>query len=364
MTVSEAALRQQSAWSPPGTYVWDAWFARAEGRLHAFFLGASREACGGDSERRHDLASIGHAVFSAGGFEYVGPALAAAAPGAWDDLAVWTGSVVPAQPFARWALFYTARRRSDPLVDTPNERQRPQRIGVAFSDDLARWERSPRSRQGPVLDNPGPASLFDGVSWRDPYVVRGEDGCFHAFVCARLAPGAASPEAGGAVAHVVGTTPDEWGKPSLLLSSEDFYQLEVPQVFWRRGLTHKTLFLIFSAQQQDCSPRRRARMPAAECQTGTYFLASETVGLGHEGLPPLREPARLLAEGVYAGRLVDPETDERPLFFGFPWPCPGAAFEGGIAGPRHVLFSPDGDLRLAGPGPGASVERPAGEEAP
>jgi len=332
-------------WCPAGAYVWDSWFLPHAGALHAFYLEASTDACAGDPERRHDLSRIGHATLTAGGFEAVGPGLDPAPPGAWDDLALWTGSVVAAEPAAPFALFYTARRRSDALIATPHEHQRPQHIGVAYSLDLRTWERSPRTRREPVLPNPGPGGVFDGVAWRDPYVLRDGHGRFHAFVCARLGPEHASPGAGGAIAHVTGRDPETWEAPRLLLASDEFYQLEVPQFFWRREGDRKRGYLIFSAQEKDCSPRRRARTPSAECQTGTYVMISEPVPLLAEEPPAFSAQARLLAPGLYAGRLVDAETDI-PLLFGFPWPSPGQPFRGGIEGPLRVRFVETGALEL------------------
>jgi beta-fructofuranosidase len=168
-----ADTQAPALWSPCGRFVWDTWFARQGGRLHAFYLEAPVAACGGDPERRHDLASIGHATLSPGGWEEVGPALAAATGPGWDDLALWTGSIVEARPWAPFALFYTARRRSDAPVATPHELQRPQQVGLALSDDLRTWRRSRRSEDGPVLPNPG-RGPFDGVAWRDPHLRRRE----------------------------------------------------------------------------------------------------------------------------------------------------------------------------------------------
>ena len=332
------------SWSPPGRYLWDTWFVRRDGALHAFYLQAEVEACGGDPERRHDLASIGHAVQSPEGWREVGsgPALRASPEPAWDDLALWTGSIVPATPWAPYALFYTARQRGDAPVDTPHERQRPQQIGLAFSDDLLEWR---RFAWGPVILNPGASAGLDGVAWRDPYVMR-EGNFFHAFICARLAPALTTPDAGGAVVHVMGRSPEAWDAPRLFVGSEHFYQMEVPQVFWRRQGSRRRLYLLFSAQERDCSAARGRDLPEDECRTGTYWMASETVALDSAGFPTLREPARLLAGGLYAGKLLDPEEAEAPLLLGFPWPEAGQAFAGGIAEPRSVRFGPDGQLQV------------------
>lgn len=82
----------------------------------------------GDPDRRHDRAAIGYASSAdLRRWELQPDALVHADPGAWDDLAVWTGSVARA-PDGTWRLFYTGRlvdgafvgELSDPL---PIERQ-------------------------------------------------------------------------------------------------------------------------------------------------------------------------------------------------------------------------------------------------
>ena len=45
-------------YSPPGRYVWDAWYMPQDGKVHAFFLQARRS----DGLSDGDEAHIGHAV--------------------------------------------------------------------------------------------------------------------------------------------------------------------------------------------------------------------------------------------------------------------------------------------------------------
>ncbi len=72
--------------------------------FHLFFLQAPRSL--GDAGLRHTNASIGHA--RSGDlvtWEVLPDALGPEEAG-WDDLAIWTGSVVREDD--RWAMFYTA----------------------------------------------------------------------------------------------------------------------------------------------------------------------------------------------------------------------------------------------------------------
>lgn len=74
-------------------WVWDFWFARHDGQHHIFYLQAPRAL--GDPSRRHHNATIGHAVSGdLRDWHVLLDALHPGAPGCWDDLATWTGSVI------------------------------------------------------------------------------------------------------------------------------------------------------------------------------------------------------------------------------------------------------------------------------
>jgi beta-fructofuranosidase len=116
----------------PDHWIWDSWLATGDdGEHHLFFLRASRALL--NPERRHDHAAVGHAVSrDLRSWELMPDALVHADSPAWDDMTIWTGSVVRA-PDGSWRMFYTGRSRSDG--------GRVQRIGVAASSDLVTWER-------------------------------------------------------------------------------------------------------------------------------------------------------------------------------------------------------------------------------
>jgi beta-fructofuranosidase len=276
------------------------------------------------------------------------PALAPASGARWDNLSIWTGSIVQPASGAPYHLFYTSRSREDALRWTPSEWQRPQQIGLATSPDLRTWT---RAGEGPVMPNVGEALGLDGVSWRDPYVLRGEDGAWHAFVCARLDPmNPANREvgldAGGAIVRLTSDRLNAWPleRADRLVASREFYQMEVPQVFWRAFPDGKRFYLLFCAQEKDCSQVRRAA--GRECETGTYYMHSELLPADFAGIPPLREPARLLARGLYAGKLLRPESEGHPVFLGFPWADAAGHFIGGISDPQRTRFLDDGSMFL------------------
>ena len=92
----------------------------------------------------HDF--IAHAVSTdAINWRRVNNALFIGDPGSWDDLMLWTMAVSPDphQP-GRWRMFYTGLSR--------REQGKIQRIGLAVSDDLFHWHKTPvnwRDERGP-----------------------------------------------------------------------------------------------------------------------------------------------------------------------------------------------------------------------
>ncbi len=345
-------------WFPQNKYLWDFWFARNGGKLHLFYLQADQSECGFNPDLRHNLASVGHAVMTDWGWKELDAiVLARSGERGWDNLSIWTGSVVQDPASDLYYLFYTARCREDKTIWTPSEWQRPQQIGLAVSRDLIEWKRTPQSEKAPIIPNPGKMTGLDGVAWRDPYVIRGENGRWQAFICARLNPHDADNkhygvDAGGVIAWLESETLDEWNVAATrrLVASDEFYQLEVPQVFWRRLKDGKRFYLLFCAQQKDCSRARRQRVGEDQCQTGTYYLVSDLLPHDYREVPALKGSARLLAKGWYAGRLLDPETsetDEPPAFFGFQWANDSGRFVGGISDPMPIRFHEDGTIELA-----------------
>ena len=145
----------------PDSWAWDAWYVQDEDTYHAFFLYASRALH--DPERRHERASVGHAVSTdLRTWERVEDALVRGMPGEFVDVATWTGSVVRGDD-GRWHLFYTGVTRG------PGE-SLTQRVGLATSDDLHSWH---RHSANPVL-RPDPL-LYGDEHWRDPWVMRDPD---------------------------------------------------------------------------------------------------------------------------------------------------------------------------------------------
>lgn len=331
-------------WQPLNKYCWDFWFVYKE-HLHVFYLQATQLACAYNAERRHNLSSVGHAVLTDFGWQEISPSLPALSKregNYWDNISIWTGSIIEKE--GRYYMFYTARCSEDQFVLTAHERRQPQNIGVAESSNLITWQRTTASKKHPVIPNPGPGSGFDGVSWRDPYVIKDDtDQQFYAFICA--CPIDAPTDAGGAVAYATSLDLEDWQSQPyrILYKSPEFHYLEVPQVFWRK-MPHQNcwrLYLVFSPYWNRFFERRDPR--------GTYYVRSlpiENRNVSYDCIPWEDEPANLLVDGVYGGKLVNPETKDTPAFFGFQLEDEAGHFVGGISDPLWAIFEQDGTIRL------------------
>jgi beta-fructofuranosidase len=189
-----------------GHWLWDFWFARDGDDVHVFYLQAPRAL--GDPELRHTNATIGHAVSrDLRSWRVLPDALGAGAPGAFDDLATWTGSVL--RHNGSWRMYYSGIARA--------EDGQVQRIGSAISEDLLTWERED------LLLEADPR-WYDREQWRDPWVEwDAERERFDMVICATRG-------GRGLVGHA--TSPDgvTWTPGPPLSAPTRHSQLEVPQI--------------------------------------------------------------------------------------------------------------------------------------
>jgi glycosyl hydrolase family 32 len=296
-----------------GTWIWDSWVVDDGERYHLFFLRA--QATPEQPERRHTGAQIGHAVsHDLIDWDDLGTALAPAR-GGWDDLALWTGSVVRGDD-GRWRMYYTA-------ITTAGYGLRDQRIGLAESDDLATWR---RVGDRPVLD-PDPRWYRTieedprrSETWRDPYVFRDPEGDgWHMLVCARVR--AAPRNEDGVLGHARSRDLVTWELGPPVTEPAGFGQLEVAQV---RRVEGRWL-LVFTCHPEEQAAERRARfgdfstwVVAGDGPLGAWDVARAK---------PFREEPLLFAaplvqerdggwafvgfrnreaEGVYSFEIVDP----------------------------------------------------------
>lgn len=328
---------------PPGKYAWDLWFAHDGAKQHVYYLQASKEDCDHDPENRHDLSTVGHAILENGKFTEVSnqPVFEASTTiDTWDNLSIWTGSIIKDPESNHYLFFYTSRCREDVPQAIPNEVVRRQNIGLAWSTDLLNWSRHPSSITNPlipnpVIPNPGETEFLDGVTWRDPYVFK-LGNMYHCLLTARLFPntqyGIDSIDQGGCILAYSSNNLYDWSssEPQIIVASKHFTQMEVPQLFWETNGDTKTFYLLFCAQTKDMSSARLDAMPKDECVSGTYIFKSELVARDSTELPNFcNETARVLVPGLYAGRVLNPGDDELQIY-GFKIDPGGGAYLGGI----------------------------------
>ena len=343
-------------WQPLEKYIWDFWFARNGDTTHLFYLQADKIDCGYNPNMRHNIAAVGHAVMTPLGWKEVsGSPAMEDRPDAdcWDSIAIWTGSIIYDDQRDRFMMFYTSRRRRDKPIWTPLEYQREQNIGAAVSADLYTWNRIEHCIDEPLIKNPGFDGPFDGVAWRDPYVIKYGD-YYYCFITARLTrddeKSISGWDDGGAVVYLRSKDLMDWSdsQPKILTASTHFYQMEVPQVVVRRLGDKKVFYLLFCAQTNNCSRLRGQEMGPEECATGTYYMRSKPLELDDFEIPQMEEPAHILGRNLYAGRIIDPDA-EKMHFLGCHWNQERVEFASlqGLSDALYVHVTETGHLMLS-----------------
>ncbi len=236
-------------------WVWDSWVADDGDLYHLFFLQAPRSI--GDMSQRHVHARVGHATSrDLVDWEYHGECLGPAETG-FDDLAIWTGSVLRAQ--GRWWMFYTA-------LSSAGHHIYDQRIGSAVSDDLFTWH---RTGDQPVLHvdrtwyktldlappgTTGPDPATASETWRDPLVLPDPAGDgWHMLLTARAVGAGRNDD--GVVAHARSRDLLTWEVgPPRSAPGTGFGQLEVVQSKVIDGRP----VLVFTCHPDEMTPGRIA----------------------------------------------------------------------------------------------------------
>ncbi|MGI8642846.1 MAG: family 43 glycosylhydrolase [Thermomicrobiales bacterium] len=251
--------------TPPKHLLWDFWLAPrragSDDPYHLFYLQASRDLP--DAEMRHERATVGHAVSrNLIDWEERGIAFAPAPEGSWDDLAIWTGSIIAHE--GTHYFFYTGRSRQD----------RIQRIGLATSTDpaLGAWE---RYSDNPIVvadprwyEQPDPINWRDGQACRDPWVVFApNEGVWYMFFTARANHGPVDSR--GVVGLARSDDLLRWEQLPPVSDPGEFGHLEVPQPIKLDG----KWCLFFCTNLHGA--HRRKRISAEASWSGTHYLVGD-----------------------------------------------------------------------------------------
>jgi beta-fructofuranosidase len=250
-----------SGFAPPGYYLWDLWLIHHVDRYHLFHLQSPRTPQG--LAERGDRATIGHASSSdLRHWAAHGTALEAGPPGSWDDLALWTGGIIARA--GRFYMLYTGRQRAAPEI---------QRIGLAVSDDLIRWEKHPRNpvcvadpRWYDTLDT----GRYPTEDWRDPYLYYDEpEDRYYALITARDRTSTAPYS--GCVALATSSDLVTWECAPPLCSPGYYKEMECSQLVRDADGT----FLVFSTHDFNYAPDWAERCGGA--QTGAHVFAADDI---------------------------------------------------------------------------------------
>ncbi|MFD5112802.1 glycosyl hydrolase family 32 [Streptomyces sp. NPDC058391] len=302
-------------------WVWDFWFADDGDTFHLYYLHAPKSL--GDPELRHRNARIGHAT-SANLIDWRdhGPVFGPGEPGAFDETATWTGSVLRG-PDGVWRMFYTGAR----FLDTGGNIES---IGVAVSADLYTWTKQP----GPIAEADGrwyeklADSTWPEEAWRDPWVFPDPAGDgWHMLITARANHGPADDR--GVIGHATSPDLQVWTvRPPLSRVGAGFAHLEVPQI----ATVDSETVLLFSCD----TPRLSAARRKADRVGGVWSVPAPAI----LGPYPVEEARLVIDESFYSGRLIKDRTG-RTVMLAFHNSDADAGFPGSVSDPIHVSWSPD-----------------------
>lgn len=297
-------------------WVWDFWLADAGTEYHVFFLQSPREV---HAEQRHWNTSVGHAVSTdLIQWQVVDVALTPSTESAFDDFALWTGSVVRGDD-GLWYLFYTGLSRADD--------GQVQRVGLATSTDLMTWRRHGRDplvsadpRWYYQLDSSGEAE-----AWRDPWLVRDPAGDgWHMLVTATARDGEAGQR--GVLGHAWSSDLLTWQVlPPLSRTDSGLGHLEVPQAVVVDGGP----VLLFNCLGPQLS---RSRQEAGEAG-GVWVLRPDRL----LGPYDVAQATRLTDESLYVGKLIQ-RRDGQWVLLAFVNLDADGAFVGSISDPMPVVL--------------------------
>jgi beta-fructofuranosidase len=313
--------RKDQVLSFSADWIWDSWFLSDGPEVHGFFLCAPRSL--GDPELRHVHARVGHAVTTdLISWRRLPDALGPGASGSFDEVATWTGSVVPA-PAGGWVMYYTGA--------APGPAGLTQSIGRAVSPDLITWS---KDAANPVLRSArrwyeSASEARHGNDFRDPWVFADPAGAgWHMLLTARAAAGALDDR--GVIAHAFSTDLSTWElRAPLAGPGLGFSQFEVIQTVQ----VADRFLLVFSCFDADVAGSHLGQV--GDCGVwvayGSSLLGPWDFGSAHP----------LTGRDWYSGRLVQHPSSDVWSLLAFENRDATGGFGGRLSDPMPVSWRDD-----------------------
>lgn len=230
-------------YSPNGKILWDSWFIKVKDEYHVFYLQAFSTKSPDD--RHNNSVSIGHAISKdLIHWSELPTALEKGEKDAWDNLSLWTGSVI--EKDNKYFMFYTGRNK--------NTKSRwIQKIGLAESTDLINWEKTPHN---PILEagvyyyiDNHKNKLNNIGAWRDPFVFQDND-LKRYYMTISAKDKKYGKEYNGCVALAESEDLMHWKILPPLFSPAIYDEIETTQLIYHKGF----YYLFFSTQARNYNP--------------------------------------------------------------------------------------------------------------
>jgi len=216
-------------YSPKGKMLWDSWFIKDNEKYHIFYLQAFQSD--DPDEKHHPRVTIGHAISDdLIHWKELPTALKPGENDSWDNLALWTGSVIKKDN--KYFMFYTGRNKDE-------NKKWIQKIGLAISDDLINWS---KIKDNPILEAEkyyyidNKKNIIGKVgAWRDPFVFQDpKSKKYYMTISAREKNN--KREYNGCAAIAESNNLLEWKILPPIFSPGVYDEIETTQVIFNKGL--------------------------------------------------------------------------------------------------------------------------------
>jgi len=311
-------------YKPEGKLMWDLWFLKDKDKYHAFYLQHDEKTA---LKNRHDNVSIGHALSKdLVKWKEIGTALEPGKKGEWDDLALWTGSII--KKGKRYFLFYTGRhnKKGEKWI---------QKIGLATSENMVNWE---KHEKNPILEsddkhydlNNKKNRLGKIPTFRDPFVFQDKKSKkYYMFFSARRK--GRKKVFNGCVGAAVSKDLLKWKLLKPVLAPDRYDEMECCQLVQHKGY----YYLFFLVPWEECYDPKWAsyfgRYPGLHCYYSKSLFGK---------YKPVNGSGVVISNGrrIYGERLIE---EKKGKFKAVGWLNfnPHGEFVGKMARPFEVVIN-------------------------